>query len=271
MKTQRRIVSILLTIIIATVITGCRNNNGALTSKDATPSRVVHSTTAEVTTESKTEITTEAETIAETTIKETIEVTEATETRETTTENTEPYNNESYNYTFTTTTSITEPDESYDNVPETPTMSESVDDEIDSENENSETDKISTDYEVDSETYIIVDISTQTLKYYNDGELILSSPVVTGNEYSSPTPIGRYEIISKYKDIILTGDDYESPVEFWLGFFGSGYGLHDASWRTEFGSDIYTYNGSHGCINVPLSNMEELYYLIEIGTPVIIQ
>ena len=46
-------------------------------------------------------------------------------------------------------------------------------------------------------------------------------------------------------------------------------GIHDATWRKEFGGEIYKTNGSHGCINTPLEIMTELYDLVEIGTPVI--
>ena len=31
--------------------------------------------------------------------------------------------------------------------------------------------------------------------------------------------------------------------------FDGGIGFHDASWRDEFGGDIYLTDGSHGCIN----------------------
>ena len=49
-----------------------------------------------------------------------------------------------------------------------------------------------------------------------------------------------------------------------------GVGMHDASWRDEFGGDIYQNEGSHGCINLPTDKAEELYGYVEIGTPVVI-
>ena len=53
-------------------------------------------------------------------------------------------------------------------------------------------------------------------------------------------------------------------------FLGNGYGLHDATWRSSFGGDIYKYSGSHGCVNLPPSKAGELYDLISVGTIVII-
>ena len=45
--------------------------------------------------------------------------------------------------------------------------------------------------------------------------------------------------------------------------------MHDASWRSEFGGNIYRTNGSHGCINLPYSAAQEIYELVEKNTPVI--
>ena len=50
--------------------------------------------------------------------------------------------------------------------------------------------------------------------------------------------------------------------------FVYGQGLHDASWRSRFGGNIYIYNGSHGCVNMPRSEVSKLYNMVEIGTPV---
>ena len=49
-----------------------------------------------------------------------------------------------------------------------------------------------------------------------------------------------------------------------------GEGLHDATWRSKFGSTIYKTSGSHGCVNLPLSAAETIYGIIEAGWPVIV-
>jgi lipoprotein-anchoring transpeptidase ErfK/SrfK len=59
--------------------------------------------------------------------------------------------------------------------------------------------------------------------------------------------------------------------DYWIGFWGQTYGIHDAyRWRTKYGSDYYTYNGSHGCVNAPLETAKELYERVEIGIPCIV-
>ena len=51
--------------------------------------------------------------------------------------------------------------------------------------------------------------------------------------------------------------------------FNNNVGMHDASWRSEFGRNIYRTNGSHGCINLPYSVAQEIYDYVEKDTPVI--
>ena len=63
---------------------------------------------------------------------------------------------------------------------------------------------------------------------------------------------------------------YESYVSYWMPFLGNNYGLHDASWRSSFGGDIYINSGSHGCVNLPPKKAGQLYNKISIGTIVII-
>ena len=137
-----------------------------------------------------------------------------------------------------------------------------------SNNETSKTIKVNVvpKYKV---SYIEVSISNQTLNYYESGELILTSPVVTG--INNGTPTGNYKVLNKATNVNLKGADYVSHVNYWIAFIGSSYGMHDASWRSTFGGNIYKYNGSHGCVNMPYYKVQELYNLVEIGTPVYIK
>ncbi len=71
------------------------------------------------------------------------------------------------------------------------------------------------------------------------------------------------------RDYTLTGQDYNSEVSFWLPFNGD-VGIHDASWRSEFGGSIYKTRGSHGCVNTPYSAMKTIYENVKIGYPVVV-
>lgn len=52
--------------------------------------------------------------------------------------------------------------------------------------------------------------------------------------------------------------------------FNGNVGMHDASWRSSFGADIYLRNGSHGCVNLPSKKAEVIYGYVEQGEPVIV-
>ena len=118
-----------------------------------------------------------------------------------------------------------------------------------------------------------VDISEQTLWYYENDELIFSSPVVTGNaSMGCGTPTGTYYVRRKVTDSTLRGSDYTEHVDYWIGWDSTGriYGFHDASWRDSFGGDIYLSDPSHGCVNMPLDKVAKLYESVDIGTEVYI-
>lgn len=118
-------------------------------------------------------------------------------------------------------------------------------------------------------TYIEIDYTAQHLWYYRDGELVGDTDVVTGNiNKNNGSPDGLFKIAYKEKDATLVGEDYESKVAYFMPF-AYNVGIHDASWRSEFGGNIFRSSGSHGCINAPASVAEALYDMVEVGTPVI--
>lgn len=118
-------------------------------------------------------------------------------------------------------------------------------------------------------TYIEVDMGEQKMYYYVDGVLMIDTPIVTGNtSRRMGTPSGVNFVYLKQKNRILRGQGYASHVDFWMPVKGN-IGIHDASWRGDFGGTIYQTNGSHGCINTPRSAMEQLYDMAEVGTPVV--
>lgn len=134
---------------------------------------------------------------------------------------------------------------------------------------NKATEEITVKVKKKKNPYIVVSISNQTLKYYEYDRLVLSSNVVTG--INGKTPTGTFKVLNKATDIILKGKDYESFVNYWIAFKGASFGFHDASWRSNFGGNIYKYNGSHGCVNMPYNKVRQLYNIVPIGTPVYIR
>lgn len=123
-------------------------------------------------------------------------------------------------------------------------------------------------------SYVEIDLTNQHLWMYIDGIEEVSSDFVSGDmsKGNRRTPPGTFTLYYKTSPAVLKsntpGDSYESPVTYWMPFNG-GIGLHDASWRGSFGGNIYKYNGSHGCINLPTSAAREIYQRIEKGFPII--
>ncbi len=119
-------------------------------------------------------------------------------------------------------------------------------------------------------TYVEVSIGGQHMWYYKDGNLLVSSDVVTGNpNVGHGTPGGVYTVAYKARNVVLKGQGYESPVSYWMPFNG-GIGLHDATWRGAFGGSIYRGGGSHGCVNLPFGVAQQLYGVISEGDPVVV-
>jgi len=120
------------------------------------------------------------------------------------------------------------------------------------------------------DTYIEVDITNQHVWYYKDGELQMDSDCVTGmaTDPDRATPTGAFQVWSMERDVVLRGADYATPVSFWMNISECGVGLHDLD-RSAYGGDIYMYNGSHGCINLPYDFAESLFNAIDVGMPVI--
>ncbi|SEA36437.1 Putative peptidoglycan binding domain-containing protein [Oribacterium sp. KHPX15] len=129
------------------------------------------------------------------------------------------------------------------------------------------------------DTFVEVSIASQHAYYYQGGNCVWESPIVSGTQTNPDraTPKGVFSVYSKETNRVLKGPissstgkpTYESHVDYWMPFNG-GIGLHDASWRSSFGGNIYLSNGSHGCINLPRDRAQSLYGLIGKGTVVVV-
>ena len=127
------------------------------------------------------------------------------------------------------------------------------------------------------DTYIEVDLTEQYMWYYQNGNIIFQSEIVSGlpGDPDRKTPPGIFTLNSKSSPSVLRGEmtangtySYEQPVTYWMPFNG-GIGFHDADWQPYFGGDRYLTGGSHGCINLPPENAGQLYSLIQYDVPII--
>ncbi len=118
-------------------------------------------------------------------------------------------------------------------------------------------------------SYVEIDLSGQHLYVYQNGSIVFESDLVSGNMSKGwGTPSGVFGLSYKTRNAVLRGEDYETPVNYWMPFNGN-IGMHDATWRGSFGGDIFMTKGSHGCINLPKSAAASIYGIVSSGFPVV--
>ena len=131
--------------------------------------------------------------------------------------------------------------------------------------------QVGTQNDIDEDNNIMVSIDKQKLWYYRNGKLKLTSNVVTGMKGVHDTKKGSFRIKSKAQGVYLVGEDYRSWVNYWMLIdYGSQIGLHDATWRSSFGGNIYLNNGSHGCINLPYWVAQTIFNSAPVGILVLV-
>lgn len=118
----------------------------------------------------------------------------------------------------------------------------------------------------DWKAYVDIDLSEQKVRYYDDNDKLQhETSCVTGTKGKHDTPQGVYTIDWRQSPRILKGKNedgstYESKVTYWLPFIDArGIGLHDATWRSNFGGSIWKTSGSHGCVNLPPKDAKWFY------------
>lgn len=123
-------------------------------------------------------------------------------------------------------------------------------------------------------TYVEVNLTAQHLWFYKYGSLIVESDFVSGLPTEErETTTGAFPIPYKQSPSNLSGgsgaDAWDVEVQYWMPFH-EGQGLHDASWRSSFGGEIYKTDGSHGCINLPTWAAAAIYESMESRIPILL-
>ena len=120
-----------------------------------------------------------------------------------------------------------------------------------------------------ADSYVEMDLSAQHLYVYVEGAMVLESDFVSGNAARGwSTPAGVFGLTYKTRNAVLRGENYATPVSYWMPFNGN-IGMHDATWRSSFGGEIYRSNGSHGCINLPYEKAKIIYEYMYTGFPIV--
>lgn len=128
--------------------------------------------------------------------------------------------------------------------------------------------------------YIDVDLTRQHAIFFDGGTVIWEADITSGQpNLNRETPTGVWKVTSRQSgDINLRGPidpetgepEWDSHVQFWVGVVGSEVGFHNAPWQSVFGGQIYTWNGSHGCIRLDYGDAQALYGVVSVGDVVVI-
>ena len=117
---------------------------------------------------------------------------------------------------------------------------------------------------------IVINIASRGLYLYNQGVKTRLYPIAVGKA-STPTPVGYYRIVDKEYNPTWTdpstGKSIESgpacPLGYrWMGIYGN-YGIHGTNRDSSIGS-----YASNGCIRMHEEDVEELFELVAMETPV---
>ena len=71
------------------------------------------------------------------------------------------------------------------------------------------------------------------------------------------------------------------PITYAMLYHSGGYFIHDSWWRDDYGpntqfphldssGDSFSFDGSHGCINVSTANAGWIYRFVDLHTAVVI-
>lgn len=109
-------------------------------------------------------------------------------------------------------------------------------------------------------TRIVINVVQHRLYLYRHNKLFQSYPVAVGKS-QTPTPRGEFVITQK----AVWGDGFGTR---WMRFSAPWgiYGIHGTNKPWSVGTVA-----SHGCVRMLNHDVEQLYALVSVGTPVIIQ
>jgi hypothetical protein len=133
-------------------------------------------------------------------------------------------------------------------------------------------------HELNSGKVIVVSLVHQAMRIYEDGKLIKAYLVTTG-QYDRPTPPGLWRVYAReaptrFKSSEPKGSAFWYPdtrINYAMLFREGGYYIHDSWWRLDYGpgtqfphvdsggNQVFAFNGSHGCINLPTDQARWVY------------
>lgn len=135
---------------------------------------------------------------------------------------------------------------------------------------------------------IVIALSEQAMRVYQDGKLVSAFLVVTGMPGHASLP-GSWWIEDKLTNTTFVSgkqpgqDGYypPTPIAYALQYHSSGYFIHQSWWRSQYGpgkqfphldphGTLFANGGSHGCVNMSTADVKWLYNFAQANTTKVI-
>ncbi len=136
---------------------------------------------------------------------------------------------------------------------------------------------------------LVVSLVEQTLRYYQNGQLVRSFHITSG-QYDKPSLPGYWQIFARESPTVFKSSEPkgsafwypETKINFAMEYHSDGYFFHDSWWRADYGvgtnfphydssgDESFSGNGSHGCINMAESDIAWLYPNSEYNAQVLL-
>jgi L,D-transpeptidase ErfK/SrfK len=117
---------------------------------------------------------------------------------------------------------------------------------------------------------VVISIPDRKLSLYEGGRVLKAWDVAVGKA-ATPSPQGQATIVRRVKNPTwygpagrIVGPGRSNPVGTrWIGLSLKGYGIHGTNEPSSIGNAA-----SHGCIRMRNRDVEELFEMVDTGTPV---
>jgi len=135
---------------------------------------------------------------------------------------------------------------------------------------------------------LVISLSEQAMRVYQDGKLINAFLVVTGMP-DHPSLPGTWWIETKQTNIQFTSGKQPgqegyyppTPIAYAMQYHSGGYFIHESWWRSQYGPNkqfphfdpggtSFANRGSHGCINMSTATVEWVYNFVTVNSTKII-
>lgn len=114
------------------------------------------------------------------------------------------------------------------------------------------------------DTYIEVNLTTQHLFAYKEGEKIVDCDIISGDPINGKaTPMGLYNMRFMFTNYDYVRGSFRKTLKYWMVFYGNSVetniGIASCNWISTFGGNAYKGAGSLGSIYINEADAKTLY------------